>query len=60
MLLISLFCRMILSQKSATFWDDAPERVPINWTHLVDKDAAQNQSARACPEIVEQLFRDML
>jgi hypothetical protein len=32
----------------STFPHPALERVPINWNHLIDKDAGQNLGAGAC------------
>jgi hypothetical protein len=72
MVSMSLFYRMILSKKSATFWDHALERVPIKWNHLIDKDSLKIKELehvlmrhRIYPmsiniEKVEQLFLDML
>ncbi len=37
-----------------------PERFPIRWNHLIEKESPRNQRAGACSEKVSQLFRNML
>jgi hypothetical protein len=61
MVSISLFCRMILSKKSATFWDHALERLPTRWTYLIEKESLRvKELEHVGIEKVEQLFRNML
>jgi hypothetical protein len=61
MVSMSLFYRMILSKKPATFWDHALERLPTRWTHLIDKEQLRfKELEHVGLEKAGQLFRNML
>jgi hypothetical protein len=48
-----------LSRSSSTF--PAPERFPITWNHVIDKDSLKiKELEHVLIEKAEQLFRDML